>query len=479
MKPNRWWPVTAGIAAAALALRLYVVLKARPVCDAGVAEPGCFRINGDVLYQFLQGRLIAQGHFFKHPLEHLSTGRLVNSAGDPPLFSLLLGAWSRIGFDTVTWQRALASLMGAGTVVLIAMLARSLAGARAGWLAGTLAAFHPLLWINDAMLMSESLYQPAVTAVIATACGYAARPSRRAAAGAGAVIAVAALVRAEAALLTVVLLVPLTLLGSARALRERLCHLAIGGAAALLVVSPWLTYNNLRFSHPVTLTSASGSVLIAGSCDTAWSGPSIGYWADCFTELGLWDDYEDAFPGVTSLPAAERPVYDESAIDSFNRRAALDYIGDNFRRYPQVMLARVGRVLEVYRVRDTLGWAWRLEGRWRAPSTAGLVLYYVLVVPAAVGAWRLRRAGQRLTPLLAQWPLVIVTAALTFGLTRYRVPIDIAMVLLASAGLASENELRGAQCGPEFRARRVDVPASGEADEPAPDGASERSDRPR
>ncbi len=432
---QRWWTVTLGIGGVALLLRLYVVLLARPECDTPT-EVACFRANGDVLYQFLQGRLIAEGHFFKNGLEHLATGRLVDSAGDPPLFSLLLGAWSALGFDTVTWQRVLASLLGAATVVTIAVLGRRLAGDIAGWVAGALAAVHPLLWINDTMLMSESLYQPAVVAVIAVACAYAAAPSRRLAVATGVMIGIAALVRAEAALLGVVLLVPLMMLGRSLAVRERWRHLLVGGLASLAVVSPWLVYNNLRFEAPVTLTSASGSVLMAGSCDTAWSGPSMGYWANCFTELGLWDPFEAAFPEITNPDHSLRAVYDESLVDEFNRREALGYIGDNLDRYPLVMMARAGRVLEVFRVSDTLMWAWKIEGRWRGPSTVGLAMYYALLVPAAFGAWRLRRAGVRLTPFLAWWPLVIVTAALTFGLTRYRVPVDVAMILLASAGVA-------------------------------------------
>ena len=434
-----WWPGTAVIALCALGLRWYVVLRARPTCasNSATVEPGCFQINGDVLYQFTQARLIGDGHFFKNGLEHLITGNLVESAGDPPLYSLLLGTWSALGIDTVAQQRALAGVMGVGTVIVIAMLARHLGGDWAGWLAGVVAALHPLLWINEAMLMSESLYQPTVVAVICVAYAYCTVPCVRRAAAVGAVIGVAALVRAEAALLVVMLLLPLTVLARTIPGRQRVRHLLIGAGSALLVVSPWLIYNNLRFADPVTLTAASGSVLMAGSCDTAWSGPSIGYWANCFTEHGLWDDYEAAFPGITAQSPSERTVYDESVVDSFNRRHALNYIRDNLSRYPQVMLARVGRVLEAYRVGNTLEWAWKLEGRWRAPSTAGLGLYYLLVVPAAIGVWRLRRAGRRLTPLLAWWPVAMGTAALTFGLTRYRVPVDIAMIVLAAVGLTA------------------------------------------
>ena len=434
---RRWWLLTAAIVLAGLGLRLFVVLVARPSCSPAPAETGCFRINGDVLYHFTQGRLIGDGHFFKNGVEHLASGRLVESAGDPPAFALLLGLWSALGFDSVDWQRAGASFVGAATVLAVAALARRLGGDRAGWVAGGLTAVHPLLWINDAMLMSESLYQPAVVLVMLAAVCYAEAPRPRRAAAAGAVIGLAALVRAEAALLALVLLVPLCVLARAAAVTERLRHLVLSGAAALLVVAPWLVYNNLRFEEPVTFTAASGSVLMAGSCETAWSGPRMGWWWDCFTERGLWDEYEAEFPGITDTPPEDRTVYDESLVDAFNRRHAFAWIGDNLSRLPQVMLARATRVLDFFRVQDSLDNNIKEEGRWQRPSQAGLALYYLLIVPSVVGAYRMRKAGLRLTPLLAWWPMVVGTAALTFALTRYRVPVDIAMIVLSAVAVGT------------------------------------------
>ncbi len=434
---DRWWLPTAGIALGALVVRWYVVLAARPTCSTrGGGEPGCFLINGDVLYRFTQGRLIGAGHFFKNGLEYQVTGRLVESAAHPPLFPLLLGLWSALGLDTVSWQRFGATFLGAAGVVLIAMVARRLGCDGAGWIAAAVAAVHPLLWISDAMLMSESLYQPAVAAIMLVAVAYADRPTGRLALVAGASVGAAALVRGEAVLLVGLLLVPLV--GLARPLpgRDRARHLLVAGTGAAMVMAPWIVYNNARFARPVTLTSGMGSVLMAGSCDSVWDGPKLGWWADCFTERGLWDDYEAAFLGSTAA-GPDRAVYDESLTDAFNRRHALDYIGDNIGRYPAVMLARIGRALEVFRVGDTLQANWAVEGRWRGPSTIGLGLYYALIVPAAAGAVVLRRAGRRLTPVLAWWPMVMATAAATFGLTRYRVPVDIAMIVLAGIGLAA------------------------------------------
>ena len=476
MMADRWWQGAALVALGGLALRLYVVLVARPSCSPDPAETGCFRINGDVLYHFTQGRLIGDGHFFKNGIEHLATGKLVESAGDPPLFALMLGVWSALGFDTVAWQRFAVSFVGTATVVMTAVLARRLAGDRAGWAAGGLAALHPLLWINDAMLMSEGLYQPAVVLVMLAAVAYAEAPGPRRAAAAGAVIGLAALVRAEAALLAFVLLVPLCLLARSAAVTERLRHLVLGGAAALLVVAPWLVYNNLRFEAPVTLTAGSGSVLMAGSCETAWSGPRMGSWWDCFTERGLWDEYEAEFPGITDTPPEARTVYDESLVDAFNRHHAFAWIGDNLSRLPQVMLARAGRALDFFRVQDSLDNNTGLEGRWKRPSQAGLALYYLLIVPSVVGAYRMRRAGLRLTPLLAWWPMVVGTAALTFALTRYRVPVDIAMIVLAAVAVGTP---RPASTAPRPKSDRPDPALTPQAESgPDPEALTPRAERP-
>ena len=230
-----------GLAATAgggLLLRWYVVLVARPTCEVGAPAGDCFQINGDALYSFLQGRMLGDGHLFKHGLEHLATGRVVDSAGDPPLFAMLLGSWSVLGFDTVHWQRFLLTFVGAATIVLIGMLARRLAGDIAGWIAAAIAAAHPLLWINDTVLMSESLYQPVLVIVLLVAVAYADAPTMGRALMVGATIAIASLVRGEAALLGVLLLGPLMLLARELSWTERVRQLLAGGLIAILVIQP-------------------------------------------------------------------------------------------------------------------------------------------------------------------------------------------------------------------------------------------------
>ena len=63
-----------------------------------------------------------------------------------------------IGTSQLT-HRLASTLLGAGAVFMLGVLARRIFGNDwAGWIAALLAAGYAHLWINDEMLMSESMY---------------------------------------------------------------------------------------------------------------------------------------------------------------------------------------------------------------------------------------------------------------------------------------------------------------------------------
>jgi 4-amino-4-deoxy-L-arabinose transferase-like glycosyltransferase len=414
-------------------LRLWAVLDYRPTCD--IESSDCYRLAGDAYYHHHQANLLADGRGYINPLEFLENGLVLDSAGDPPLYAAYLAAWSKIGLDGITDHRVLSTLWGLALVVALGLFVRRLAGDLAGMIAAGLAALHPLMWVNDIMLLSEGMYQPFVVGVLWASYEWIRTPSRRNAVVLGVAIALATLVRAEALMLFAFLVLPLVWWARELDIGERLRQIVVCGVAGLAVLSPWLIHNNLRFEEPVTITAATGTVMMAGSCDEAWSGPSMGFWANCFDARDLWDELEAELPGST-LAGEERVVYDESVRDVFNREQALDYYRDNWTRYPQVALARMGRSLELFRVSHSLRMNYLVEGRWEEPSTVGLGVYYALIPFTVLGGFVMRRRGIRLTPMLAMWPTVMFAAAITFGLTRYRVPIDIAMMAMAAIAVA-------------------------------------------
>ena len=144
-------------------------------------------------------------------------------------------------------------------------------------------------------------------------------------------ISIAALTRAEALALFGFMVIPLVWWLADVDWREKLRQIGLCGVAGLIVLSPWLIYNNLRFEDPVTLSAVPGTVMMAGSCDEAWSGEAMGFWTVCFDTRELWDELEAELPGST-LRGESRVVYDESVLDSFNRKYALEYTTENWQR---------------------------------------------------------------------------------------------------------------------------------------------------
>jgi len=79
------------------------------------------------------------------------------------------------------------------------------------------------------------------------------------------------------------------------------------------------------------------------------------------------------------------------------------------------------------------------EGREAWAGWLGTVMFWFLVPCAVAGGVVLRRrgAGWALLPLLMTFVVVTITAVLFYGLVRFRVPAEVALVVLAAAGLTA------------------------------------------
>ncbi|HEY5696574.1 MAG TPA: glycosyltransferase family 39 protein [Acidimicrobiales bacterium] len=404
------------IGAAAVAVRWYLVLVARPTCGAE-GDGGCFQIAGLALWYHEQARLLADGHGFAHPFQYLDTGDIIPSALHPPLYSGLLGLFSLVGVDTVTGHRLISGIIGALAVVAVGLLGRRLGGDRVGLVAAGLAAVYPALWINDGMLQPESLLALLTALVLLAAFGLDEDPSRQRAAVLGGLIGLATLTRPEMLLYAPLLLVPLLLRRSELAGRERFRRVLIGLGATLLVLAPWLVLNQVRFGQP-SLTNSQGSVIAESSCASTYYGRFIGYQANCHPDFPLPIEFDDEVD-------RESELFDE----------AFPYVTDHLERVPLVAAARVGRIWELYAPRQNAFLNDWYEGRGHRASQAAVVAHFLALPFAVAGAVALRRRGVTLLPMLVPIVAVTVTAAATFGLTRYRVPADVVIVVLAALGL--------------------------------------------
>ena len=472
MKTTSWYQQLSYIFCCSLALRWFAAHELTPCLTSPPAIGHCFRHDG--FYYYSQGQLIGDGFFFKNGWIYERHGELVDSALHPPGFSLLLGAWSAVGFGSISAQEMLLSLVGATTVIAVAVLARRLGGGRAGLAAGWLAAAYPPLWLSVGLFTAEALYHLAIVLVVVAAYAYVDLPSIGRVALLGAAVGAAALVRGEAVLLWSFLLVPLVWGVSRQSTEKRrwvspawawpgkrgMFHLSVGSVAALVVVSPWVVYLNATFNEAAFLTTAPGRVLLQGSCDSAWHGDQRGYVGQsrlCFDDLDLSVQLEAEIPGVRAEDVWDVVPHDETEMDRFYRTQALDYIWNNLGQYPSVMLARVGRAFGLYRPVQTVSWDWlAADGPVSHAGPLLVIAYGGLAALALRGTLILRRAGKRLTPLLSMWAVVAVATALTVGITRYRAPVDVAMVVLGGIGLS--NFGAGVATSLSYRLRGRDVP---------------------
>lgn len=439
------------IAVLGLAVRLVFVTVWWPTCeyDPTIWEPGgisfeagldrvknpdreCFDVaSGDSTFYFGQGRMIADGEGLGSPFSYFINGEYHPSAAHPPAYSSFLAAANLVGLTTVGQQRIASAFLGAIGVVLIGVVAQRLAGRRAGVIAAVLAATYPMLWINDGKLMSESLYIPLVALVLLAAYSFWEKPRPRTAILLGLAIGVAQLTRAETGMLAWIM-VPFLAYGARERLRGT-AWLKLGAVAivtAQVVVMPWTLRNLTSFEKPVMGTAGMGIVLLSGSCDAAYyDEETIG-----LLSFKCLEEDPEALAFILSA-IAPGTGDDESVVDYKARAKALDYIAENPGRTPVVMAARFGRIWDVYRTTQNADVDIFLEVRPRTPTIVGKVMYFAMWPFAILGLFTLRRRRIPISPFVAIFVMTTAVALLSFALSRYRVPSEVALVVLAAVGL--------------------------------------------
>jgi len=365
----------------------------------------------DAVYYVLQSEAVVQGRGFVRPLSSLA------NADHPPLTTLVISpaTWLfGVSADTAA-QRLTMCFFGAGTVAGIGLLAREVRGPRVGLIAAGVAAVYPNLFMNDGVVMAESLAAMLVALALYAAYRVRSGGSTRALLGLGVCCGLAALARAELILLVPLVAVPVVLGASRAEWRTRLRPLATVVAVAGVVIAPWVVRNMVVFEEPAFLSTGDGLVLLGANCDEVYSGPRIGVWSvGCGLEVA---DHEDA-----------------AILSSRQRDAAFDYIGDHLGRTPVVVAARVGRLWGVFRPVQTVEFS-QQEGRPAAAGYAGLAMYWVLVPLGIGGLVLLHRARRLVWPLVAPFVIVTVVAAAGYGSIRLRVPAEPSIVVLAAVAV--------------------------------------------
>ena len=381
--------------------------------------------NGDPFYYHAQANMLADGVGFGEPIQWLTEGRFVPSAIHPPLFTLWLTPASLLGGRGYLSHKTMAALAGVAVIVVAALLARRLAGDRAGVAATVLVAIYPNLFIIDGSLWPEGLYTAMVGLALVLAYRWKDRPSYLRAGLVGAAVGGAILTRGEAILLLPLLCLPLAISGRRLTPRWWL-HAALMGVVALGLLAPWTIRNLVQFEEPVPVSTNSEEVLFYANCPDVYSGSLIGYWSfNC-------QERERQARVAEGLPAD--PPGDESQRAKGWGELGREYAKEHRDRWPAVAAARVARVWDL-RYGETNAKVLQFEGRPYHWSVAGLWLWRLLLIPGLAGLVILRRRRVMVWPLVTMLAMVTLTAVAVYGHIRFRTVGDLVILVGAAVTL--------------------------------------------
>jgi 4-amino-4-deoxy-L-arabinose transferase-like glycosyltransferase len=378
-------------------------------------------LAGDEVEYDVEGRFAAHGHLLWSTTPY---GDAHPSTWKAPGYAVLVGAvYAVVGHhpDAVLVVQAL--VLAPLSVLATWFLGRRLFGETAASVAAVLVAVYPNAWQYDARLYSEVLSVPLTTALLAVVLGAAARRrglGRGDVLLLGVVLGAALLIRPSA-----VTLVPAIAIGCWWALgaRRGTAAVLVVGVVAVALVVPW-SVRNARLAGPwVPLSVQSAAAYGVFNDDAAHDAKHRWAWRP------LPSRDRDLLVGT---PRTDGEVYQE-----LNRRAA-DYVRDHPASVVEAFWANGVRRLYELRSPDQVLNEVHFEGRTRAVAAVGLALYYpiaLLALLSLVIAWRDGRRG--LVLAVASLLLASAVAFTTDSGTRYRVPLEPLLVVLAVGAVSS------------------------------------------
>jgi 4-amino-4-deoxy-L-arabinose transferase-like glycosyltransferase len=384
--------------------------------DVGLAQWNVSLGLSDASYYYLQADKLAHGHWFVNPFTLPNAPQIRPSAAHPPLFTLTLAGADVLWAWSVNATRLLCCVIGGVGVFMVGVLGREVGGRRVGFLAAAIAAVYPVWWITDGLVLSEVLYMPLVAGLLLLAYRLWYRPRIMTAVAIGAVGGLAGLTRSEGLLLLIVVVAAVLFLNRTLTLRHRVQLFGATVLAAALVIAPWIGFNAARFNHVVYMSTNNGATIADSNCPQTYFGLHVG-----------------GFIPFCHTPKVREPG-DESDVSSTLVAVGFRYARNHASRVPAVMAARVGRVWGVFRPAQTID----LDsyGRW-SHDDSRLMLYsfYGVALAGIVGMFVLRRREITIVPFVAAIIAVTVGASLFYGIIRFRVPGDVAAVVLAAVAL--------------------------------------------
>jgi 4-amino-4-deoxy-L-arabinose transferase-like glycosyltransferase len=414
----------------------YVAIAKRGPCEVRVAgsPPGMYPSAcavGDQLFYNAEADRLAKGDGFVEPLWNVThPGVAAPPAADhPPLTVMILApvTWlvehqpiASIAGDSidanVREQRYTMVVLGTLLVLLVGLLGRRIGGDGVGLVAAGIAALSPNIWVNDGLVMSETIAGLILVGAMHVAVMSREEPTSRRVAALGGLCGLAALARAE-----LILLIPLLVIPIAWRRPNRGRRVLTGVLASAIVIAPWVAYNESRFHEPTFISTNDGIALAGSNCDAVYYGVGTGLTS---FQKGCLDD--------------PPPPGDQSDVAKVYRKRAFHYIRTHAGRALVVAFARVGRTWSLYRPLDMVSYN-EQEGREPWLTRLGLLLYYPTLLFAIGGGVLLWKWRERWILWILVCPAIAVTigSAATYGQTRFRAAAEPSLALLAAVGIVA------------------------------------------
>ena len=357
-----------------------------------------------------------------------ANGALYPTAFVPPALpyavSLLYRAVGHSFFGAVL----LMCFFGALVPPLVRQLGIVMFSPTAGRIAGWLAVVHPLLVFFSGYVMTEPLFCDTLLLAVLATVSWIKSPRPARAFGAGLLWGVATLTRPTAALLPVIVVLwawaPLGLLLAGV---QRLRHLALLLAGALLVVGPWTIRNAVVLRAFVPVTTGGGRSLFDANNPVVWDDPALRGGANAILEHEPW--------------ASRVRGMSEVARDRYAASEARAFLAARVREWPRAAWAKLTRFWRwTYSTPSTGQWftgRGGLAGVLRAFDP--LLAWMLVVMPLA--AWGLVRTWRGTRRHFQSLPLGLIAAftlgaIVYWGALRMRVPVEPLLLLYAGAGAA-------------------------------------------
>jgi 4-amino-4-deoxy-L-arabinose transferase-like glycosyltransferase len=337
-----------------------------------------------------------------------------------PLYPMFLAAVT-FGHQAFLPVLLAQSLIGAGTVLCAALIARDLFGITAAIIAAALTAIYPYYVVHDTALQETSLYTFLTSFAVLLLLRVRRSGSVVTATGAGLALGAAVLTRANLAPFALCAPLWLALAGGSNAApwRRRLWVAFLCAGVVALCVSPWLV-RSYRLTGSATLSTQTGFFLWIGNNPYTFSQ---------YPDESIDRSQEAALAALSEQEKSDlKASYssNEVTVDQWFRKKALGYI----REHPWKTFGNGFR-----KIGAAFGW---LPSPRRSfwPNLVHSLSYGPMMILGLWGMWTSRRHWCEHSIFYAQFVSFAAVTAVFFGHTGYRAYLDVYWIVFAAGVLA-------------------------------------------